>query len=460
MNEFILLLEILLPIFSGLPLLGKEFRQKTKDKMILYTAILFISLAILNMFAFSGNYSILPNEKLFQVSPSLRATSWILILFGFLFIYEIIVSNGSYTKVTSALSLLSGAFLLIYTSIPFTNSILIKKSLIHVILPFIGLETITVSSIGLYFSEKDTGIEALVKYLLTILISSSFIVMGISLFFTNINTQYILPVATAFLLTGISMEIGLVPFHMWLPDIAVGAPSYSIAYSILIGDTSLILFLTIFSVNLYKIIHISFIAIMVLLSLFSMSIGEISALTQKLPRRMLGYSIISDAGYIIIGIIAESILQMSDPWMISFFVITSNIAISSLYIILGSLEKDGKPIESTKLSGLFNRQPIAAILITLFFLSMAGIPPFAGFYAKLFILSYLMETFEYWLGYIAAFFFLVCVSYSLLIIFKAASEGDGPKIENKEIFIPLYISGIFLIIAGLWPDIFYILGGL
>ena len=103
---------------------------------------------------------------------------------------------------------------------------------------------------------------------------------------------------------------------------------------------------------------------------------------------------------------------------------------------------------------------MTAILLSIFFLSMAGIPPFAGFYAKLFILSYLMETFEYWLGYIAAFFFLVCVSYSLLIIFKVASEGEGVNIKNKEIFLPLYFACIFLIVLGLWPDLFYILGGL
>jgi len=460
MNEWIVLLEIILPAFYGLPLLIKEIKEKNKEIMILYVGILFISLAILNIFAFSGENKILQNDILFEISPSLRATLWILLIFGFLFIYEIIVSNGSHTKVISALTLLSGSLMLIYTSIPFTNSLLIKKSLIHSILPLIGLETMTISSIGLYFYEKETSIEALIKYILTILISSSFIVMGIFLFFTETNVEYILPIATAFLITGISMEIGLVPFHMWLPDITVGAPSYSVAYSILVGDTSLILFLAIFSVNLYKIIHASFIAIMVLLALFSMSIGEISALSQKIPRRMLGYSIISDAGYIIVGVIAESILQMTDPWMISFFVVTSNIAISSLYIIFGSLEQNNKPINTNQLSGLFVRQPMTAILLSIFFLSMAGIPPFAGFYAKLFILSYLMETFEYWLGYIAAFFFLVCVSYSLLIIFKVASEGEGANIKNKEIFLPLYFACIFLIVLGLWPDLFYILGGL
>ncbi|OYT52503.1 MAG: hypothetical protein B6U76_09760 [Desulfurococcales archaeon ex4484_217_2] len=460
MNEWIVLLEIILPALFGIPLITVRFRDKEKEKMMIYVTLLFALLIFLNIFAYYGDQATLLDHPLFEISPSLRATLWVLLFFGFLFIYEIIVCDKSYLRVASALTLLSGSLILIYTSIPFTNSLLVKKSLVHSILPIIGLETMTISSIGLYFSEKRIGIEALVKYIITVLISSSFIVIGTLLFFTEYNAGFLMPIATAFLVTGISMEIGLVPFHMWLPDISMSVPPSSIAYSVFVGDSSLIIFLAIFSVSLYNIVHTSFIAIMVILALFSMSIGEISALSQKVLRRMLGYSIISDAGYIIIGVIAESMLQMKDPWMVTFFVLTSNIAISSIYIILGSLEKDGIPITLDNLKGLYMAQPIAAILLSIFFLSMAGIPPFAGFYAKLYILSYLMETFEYWLGYVAAFFFLVCVAYSLLVIFSLASQGEAPELKNKDVLLPLFFSATFLLLLGLWPDLFYLLGGI
>jgi len=335
--------------------------------------------------------------------------------------------------------------------------------------------------------------EAMMKMVVMTSISSAFLIAGIGLLIASISgPNFDLPslnllsvwekipeaknvqlLVMSFVLIAVALltDAGAVPFYMWLPDYVSGIVAPPVALMLVTSDLAayylLGRFMTIFS-HLFQTVKLTQLAIITLIAtigIFSIVLGELSALSQGKVRRLFGYSMVSDAGYSLLLIILYNVngvflfgdnAYMAMPY--AYFTAASSIAIAVIMAILGSFEDIGV-FRLQQLQGMHIRLPFSTILLSISLLSMAGIPPLAGFVAKyLLIFSLVATNMPIFLvaAFIASLFFVVCAAYSFrLIKISFSPREDVSRLEErKSDLIPLAILVLTLILAGITPTPF------
>nr|QWW92838.1 NADH-plastoquinone oxidoreductase subunit 2 [Herbertus javanicus] len=282
---------------------------------------------------------------------------------------------------------------------------------------FVSLECLSICSYLLCsYTKKDIrSNEAAMKYLLIGGLSSSILAYGFSWLYglsggeTNIqkivngvsdtqmwNSTGIF-IALLCITIGLAFKLSLVPFHQWTPDIYEGSPTPVVAFLSITSKIAAIALLTrifnsifVFSSNEWKII-------LEILAISSMIIGNLVAITQTSIKRMLAYSSISQIGYILIGLITNSLNGYSSMIIYTFFYIFMNLGTFAC-VILFSLRTGTDNIRDYE--GLYRKDPLLSISLTLCLLSLGGIPPLTGFFGKLYL---------FWSGWEAGFYFLIII---------------------------------------------------
>ncbi len=269
----------------------------------------------------------------------------------------------------------------------------------HFLLFVIGLETASLPVAALAAFEKRyyESHEAAAKYIFTAIFSSAIFLLGISfvygmsgsLYFKDIATALIgnhsalLIASLAFVIAGVGFKLSLVPFHLWTADVYQGAPTAVTSYLSVISKGAaafsfLVILAQVFGAAYSQVWEWMLYAVIVL----TITLGNLFAIRQRNLKRFLAFSSISQAGYIMLGIIAVNVMGMSSMIYYVLVYIFSNVA---AFGVIAAIERQTGRVTMDDYNGLFKTNPWLAFTMMLAMFSLGGIPPFAGFFSKFFI---------------------------------------------------------------------------
>ncbi len=339
---------------------------------------------------------------------------------------------------------------------------------------YLGLEIMSLSLYTMIAIARDraVAVEAALKYFVLGAIASGLLLYGMSMIYGvtgNLNIAeiasfamissltseqiLILNFGLVFLVIGVAFKFGAVPFHMWIPDVYHGAPtSVTMFLSTVpkIAATAMLVRLLIDGLGEFQAYWAD---LFMVLAILSIAVGAVVALMQTNIKRMLAYSTISHVGFVLLGFVTGAVEGYGAA---AFYVLAYVLMSLAAFGCIIALNKKG--FEADKISdfkGLSKGSPWFALIMLVVMLSMAGVPPFIGFYSKLFILQQVVSAGYIYLA-IAAVIFAVISAYYYLQIIKAMYFDDLQKdlkvSASMDIRLVLSINGILIFVVGLMPS--------
>ncbi len=348
------------------------------------------------------------------------------------------------------------------------------------VLLFIGLELMALSTyvlVGFLRADKRSN-EAALKYLILGAFSSGIFAYGLSLFYgitgtTNLGQIGIAleqhfaanpkdPVVILALLTtatGLLFKIAAVPFHQWAPDAYEGAPTSITGFmSVAVKAAGWAFLLRIFLFGLYP-LRPMYVPLIVFVAIATMTGGNLAAITQNNTKRLLAYSSIAHVGYMLLGLVASDGRDNQTGIMgIMFYLLVYTFMNLGAFAVITSLRRRniiGDDLDD--IAGLFFKRPVEAVLMLVFLLSLAGIPPFAGFWGKYFIFLSLIQTGHYALAVIAVAYAVIGLYYYMRIgnaMFMRQAVDEEPVQLSPGMGFVLAVTGIATIGIGIFPNFF------
>ena len=308
----------------------------------------------------------------------------------------------------------------------------------HFLMFFIGLETASIPMAALVAFDKyrHHSAEAGAKYILTALFSSGLLLYGLSLIYGTVGTLYFADIparltgdplqimAFVFFFSGMGFKISLVPFHLWTADVYEGAPSTVTAYLSVISKGSAAFVLMAILIKVFAPMVEQWQEVLYWVIIASITIANLFALRQQNLKRLMAFSSISQAGYIMLGVISGSAQGMTSLVYYVLIYMFANLAVFTVITIV-ALRAGKFTLEDY--NGLYTTNPKLAFLMTLALFSLAGIPPFAGFFSKFFIFAAAFESGFHLLVFIALINTIISLYYYLKIV-KAMyiNKSDEP----------------------------------
>ena len=308
----------------------------------------------------------------------------------------------------------------------------------HFLMFFIGLETASIPMAALVAFDKyrHHSAEAGAKYILTALFSSGLLRYGLSLIYGTVGTLYFADIparltgdplqimAFVFFFSGMGFKISLVPFHLWTADVYEGAPSTVTAYLSVISKGSAAFVLMAILIKVFAPMVEQWQEVLYWVIIASITIANLFALRQQNLKRLMAFSSISQAGYIMLGVISGSAQGMTSLVYYVLIYMFANLAVFTVITIV-ALRAGKFTLEDY--NGLYTTNPKLAFLMTLALFSLAGIPPFAGFFSKFFIFAAAFEGGFHLLVFIALINTIISLYYYLKIV-KAMyiNKSDEP----------------------------------
>src|SRR5438132_6033338 len=279
--------------------------------------------------------------------------------------------------------------------------------------------------------------------------------LPIALNFDPLTLQLLPILAFVLVAVGLFFKIAAVPFHQWAPDVYEGAPTPVAAYVSVASKTAsfalvLRLFLVVFSIS-----QATWIYLIAGVAVASLTWGNLAALTQTNVKRLRAFSSISHVGYILLGLVAWNKTAFTGIAFYLFAYVFMTAGAFAVIIVLRQKGLIGEELED--LNGLYQRSPAAAVLLLIFMLSLAGIPPTAGFMGKYFIFLSLIETHHPVLAVFAVLYIVPALYYYFRIVVHAwlKQSGEAPHpIMTSAQAVALGIAVFVTLAAGLYPEPF------
>jgi NADH-quinone oxidoreductase subunit N len=354
-----------------------------------------------------------------------------------------------------------------------TMGMMFKASAVDLVTLYISLETMAIATYILvgFLRGNQRSNEASIKYFLLGAFSSGILLYGMSLLYGISGSTKFIDIAEALsrrslsdpislmamvtLSAGLFFKVAAVPFHQWTPDAYEGAPTSITAYmSVAVKAASFAMLVRIFMVAIYP-LRPHWVAIMAAVCVMTMTFGNIAAITQTNVKRLLAYSSISHAGYILLGLIAGNQTGLIAVAIYLFVYTFTNLGVWAVVVSLRRRDVIGEHIDD--MSGLFFKNPVAAILMLIFLLSLAGIPPTAGFIGKYYLFAAAIETGHNTLAVIAVLNAAISIYFYLRIVvamfMRDATEKTGLTYSPGLVTV-LAVAIIFTMFIGIYPDPF------
>jgi NADH-quinone oxidoreductase subunit N len=340
---------------------------------------------------------------------------------------------------------------------------------VHLIAIWIGLELLSLSSYVLagYYKNETKSTEASMKYFILGAVSSAILLYGLSLIYgvcgslslvdirstlSTLVESDALVMGIVMLAAGLCFKIAAVPFHVWTPDVYVGAPTPITAFlSSASKAAALAIFARVFYVALPD-FKLDWGGILAVVSALSMIVGNLAAITQTNVKRMLAYSSIGHAGYALMGIVAMSPLGLQGILVYSLVYIFANIGIWATILMLRRHAYAGESVEDFE--GLHRRAPFWSFAMVVFLLSLGGIPPTAGFIGKYYLFAAAIASGYGWLAIIAVLTSALSIFYYFrLVVAMYLRDGEGAEIaSSRTLQLAAAVCLVFTILLGLVPE--------
>jgi NADH-quinone oxidoreductase subunit N len=346
---------------------------------------------------------------------------------------------------------------------------------------YLGLELMSLSLYALVALRRDHAIatEAAMKYFVLGALASGFLLYGLSMMYGATGTleiprvferiatgqinQEVLIFGVVFVVAGLAFKLGVVPFHMWVPDVYQGAPT---AVTLLIGGAPK---LAAFAITVRLLVEgmlglaIDWQQMFVVLAVGSLVVGNLAAIAQTNIKRMLAYSTIAQMGFVLLGlsagVVSGNTLSAGNAYSSSmFYIVTYVLTTLGTFGMILFLSRQGFESEDIDdFAGLNQRSPWAAGVMSIFLFSLAGIPPMVGFYAKLAVLQALVSTNV--TGYIvlavvAVLMSLVGAYYYLRLVkvmYFDAPRSHEPIVRSQGVSALLAANGLAVLLFGVLP---------
>jgi NADH-quinone oxidoreductase subunit N len=338
---------------------------------------------------------------------------------------------------------------------------------------FLGLEILSLPlyiMVGLYRRDLRSG-EASLKYFLLGAFATGFLLYGIALIYGASGTTNLaalaqaiaplsvplpfaplLPIGVGLLLVGLGFKVALVPFHMWTPDVYQGAPTPVTAFmsvgTKLAAFAALIRVLA--SLTSYEQPWLLALAV---LAVLSMTLGNLAALRQRSLKRMLAYSSIAHAGYVLVGLAASN--AAGTQGALYYLLAYTFMNLGAFAVVLAVQRPDLNDVTFEDITGLGARQPALAAIMAIFMLSLAGIPPLAGFFGKLYVFKGAVDAGLAWLAAIGTINSAIAAVYYLRVtVAMYMSDPAAQPTRLSRIAWPLWtvlgIAAVATVALGLW----------
>ncbi len=354
-----------------------------------------------------------------------------------------------------------------------TLGMMIMAGGIDLITIFIGLETMAVSFYILagFIKPSQRSNEAAVKYFLLGAFSLGVLLYGMSLMYGLSGTTNLRVMATAFVgmekdprlvlavilvVAGVGFKIAAVPFHMWAPDVYEGSPTPITAFlSVGSKAASFAMLIRIFVEGLPS-MSADWRLLFWVLAVVSMTVGNVAAVTQSNVKRMLAYSSIAHAGYVLIGIVVGTARGITA--MLVYLMIYAVMQLGAFAVLVVLRRRDVVGEELKDFSGLAFRSPFAAFAMLLFMLSLGGIPPTAGFMGKFWLFSAAIDAHYYWLAIIGVLNSAISLYYYVRIVvfmyLKKEMAGTEPT-TTPSVALVLGLAVAATLVLGVYPRLLF-----
>lgn len=341
----------------------------------------------------------------------------------------------------------------------------------HLLVFFLGIELMSVSFYALagYFRTQLRSVEAALKYFLLGAFATGFLLYGIAMVYGSsgalgyeairAHLQHgtalptLLLIGVGLLLVGIGFKIAIVPFHQWVPDVYQGAPTVVTAFLSTVGKAAVIVALVPLFQALQSAVGAKLQVALSALSAATILLGNLVAAVQSNIKRMLAYSSIAHAGYLLMGLVAQS----ERGWAGMLFYAAAYLFMQlGAFIVVAILERENEQrLELTDYAGLSRQHPVLAALMAVFLFSLTGLPPFAGFFGKYYLFTAAIEAGYTWLAVVAVIGTMVSAYFYLGVLvamyFREPREALVPA-RGGLATASLWVSTVLVLALGLFPS--------
>jgi len=340
----------------------------------------------------------------------------------------------------------------------------------HFLTLYLGLELLSLSLYAMVALQRDSAIatEAAMKYFVLGALASGLLLYGMSMLYGATGSlelgvisdainhgmlnKSLLAFGLVFIVSGLAFKLGVVPFHMWVPDVYHGAPT---AMTLLIGSVpklaAFAFTVRILVEGLQGLEH-DWSSMLIILAIASMALGNLAAIAQTNLKRMFAYSTITHMGFMLLGLISGGIEGYGSAMFYTVVYMMMSLGAFGMIMLLSRAGFEADTLNDFK--GLNQRSPWLAFIMMLLMLSMAGIPPTVGFYAKFSVLNAIVQTGHTWLAIVAVLFSLIGAFYYLRIIklmYFDAPESHEPISYGSDTGLLISLNGLGVLFLGLMP---------
>jgi len=455
--------EILLATAACLVLVLDLFQKSPERKLTYWASQVSLLLTLIVSFGqigeeavtgFSGAYSLDP------MSASLKCWILVIALFGFLYSRDYVgerkIENGEYYVL--------GLFGVV--------GMMIMVSAHNLLTVYLGLELLALSLYAMVALHRTNTMasEAAMKYFVLGALASGMLLYGMSMVYGAAGSLDLAAIKSGlategtgfnaarfglvFIIVGIAFKLGAVPFHMWLPDVYEGAPTSVTLYIATAPKVAAFAMVIRLLVDALPALHADWQQMLAILAALSLIVGNLVAIAQINIKRMLAYSTISHVGFLLLGIVAGTAEGYSAAM---FYAITYAVTTLGAFGVLLALSRQGfEAVMLDDLTGLARRNALLATVMMAVLISLAGVPPLVGFYAKLSVLKAVIGADYVWLAVIAVFMSVVGAFYylrAIKLMFFDEPLVPLPLPASIDVSAGLALNGLAVVALGLFPSL-------
>ena len=364
--------------------------------------------------------------------------------------------------------LFSGEFMVL--ALFATLGMMVMISANHFLTLYLGLEVLSLSLYAMVALQRDSAVatEAAMKYFILGALASGLLLYGMSMLYgatgslelgavsnaikSGVADKNLLVFGLVFVVSGMAFKLGVVPFHMWVPDVYQGAPT---AMTMLIGSApklAAFAFVARILVEGLQPLVQHWSGMLIILAVASMTLGNITAIAQTNLKRMLAYSTITHMGFMLLGMLSGGIEGYGAAMFYAVVYVLMSLGAFGMIMLLSREGFEADTLNDFK--GLNQRSPWLAFLMLLLMFSMAGVPPTVGFYAKFSVLNAVVQAGHIWLAVVAVLLSLIGAFYYLRIVklmYFDAPESHAPIDVGSDSAFLLSANGLGVLLLGLLP---------
>lgn len=335
---------------------------------------------------------------------------------------------------------------------------------------YLGLELMSLCLYAMVAMQRDSlnASEAAMKYFILGAMASAMLLYGMSMIYGGTGSlelgeiaqsvngragDTVLAFGLVFLMVGVAFKLGAVPFHMWVPDVYHGAPTATTLFISTAPKLAAFAMMMRILVDGLPTLQVQWQQILIVLSVLSVAIGNVVAIAQANMKRMLAYSAISHIGFLVMGVIAGTPDGYSAAMYYALAYVLMGLGGFGMVILMSRAGFEAENLDDFK--GLNDRSPWFALMMLVLMFSMAGVPPFLGFWAKLAVLQALVNVDLVWLAVVGVLFSVVGAFYYLRVVklmYFDKPIDEAPIAAGRDMQVMLSANSLAVLGLGLFPS--------